>query len=92
MEDRRKVLFTNGMSSDRMIIITDAPKKEIEKWCCRYNESLENGTYGKDVEPFDTLKSQYYVRILLDSEVDDIYDVDIIGYAETYDLADYYTE
>ena len=30
MEDRRKVLFTNGMSNDFMLIITDAPKEKIE--------------------------------------------------------------
>ena len=91
-EEKRKVLFTNGMSSEFMIIITDAPKTEIEKWCYRYNESVENGTYGKEVDLFDSLKAMYYVRELVDSEVDDIEDAKIIGYDEEYDLACYYVE
>ena len=44
MEDiTRKVLITYGMSSDRMLLLTDAPKEEIEKWCRKYNEEMENG-------------------------------------------------
>ena len=31
MEDRRKVLFTDGMSNDFLLIITDATKEAIEK-------------------------------------------------------------
>jgi hypothetical protein len=87
--ERRKVLFTTGMTDDKQIIITDASKEEIEKWCYRYNESLEN---GKSIEPFDTLKTQYYVKELHDSEIDDNENVDIIGYDEVYDLFDYYSK
>lgn len=87
MEERRKVLFTNGMSSDYMIIITDAPKEAIEKWCYHYNQEMEDGknTY------FDTLKKYYSVKVLVDSETHDFDrdDMDIIGYDETYDLCDY---
>lgn len=84
--ERRKVLFTHGMGNDRMLIITDAPKEAIEAWCRRCVAEMENGenTY------FDTLKSQYYVRELLDSEEHDIEDVEIIGYDEEYELTDYY--
>lgn len=94
MEEKRKVLFTCGMSSDKMLIITDAPKEDIEKWCYRYNESLENGTYGKDVELFDTLKAaDYYVRILHDTELENnTDDIDVIGYDEEYELTDYMGE
>ena len=83
--ERRKILFTNGMSSDAMIIITDAPKQSIEEWCRKYNEEMENGqnTY------FDRLKTLYYVKVLHDSEVDDAEDIEIIGYDEAYDLNDY---
>lgn len=87
MQDTRKVLITNGMSSDKMIIITNAPKQDIEQWCQNYNESLEN---GESIEPFDTLKSQYYVKLLHDSEIDDDENVDIIGYDEVYDLFNYF--
>ena len=89
MEDRRKVLFTNGMSSDFMLIITDAPKEKIEAYCYRLNKIIEDGGH---VEPFDTLKAQYYVKELLDSEIDDREDAEIIGWVESYDLCDYYTE
>jgi len=84
--ERRKVLFTHGMGNDRMLIITDAPKEAIEEWCRRCVAEMETGenTY------FDTLKSQYYVRELLDSEEHDIEDVEIIGYDEEYELTDYY--
>ena len=88
MEELRKVLFTNGMSGDYMIIITDAPKEAIEKWCRHCNQEMENGknTY------FDTLKRYYTVKVLADSVVDkfDREEIDIIGYSEAYDLFDYY--
>ena len=89
MEDRRKVLFTNGMSNDFMLIITDAPKEKIEAYCYRLNKIIDDGGH---VEPFDTLKAQYYVKELLDSEIDDREDAEIIGWVESYDLCDYYTE
>lgn len=83
----RKVLFTNGMCSDFMIILTDAPKDAIEKWCYHYNEEMENGknTY------FDSLKRYYSVKVLADSEIHDFDrdDIEIIGYQESYDLSDY---
>lgn len=87
--DKRKVLFTSGMTEDFMIIITDATKEDIEKWCYHYNEEMENGenTY------FDTLiKKHYYVKVLADSVVEnfDREDIDIIGYDEAYDLFDYF--
>lgn len=86
----RKVLFTNGMSNDYMIIITDAPKESIEEWCYNYNEEMENGknTY------FNMLKENYYVKVLVDSEVNnfDREDIKVVGYDEAYDLSDYYTE
>ena len=88
MNKIRKVLFTNGMLSDCMIILTNAPKDEIEKWCYRHNEEIENGinTY------FDTLKTMYYVKELIDSEIDEMDRelINIIGYDEVYDLGDYY--
>lgn len=87
---KRKVLFTNGMSNDGVIIITDAPKESIIAWCYRYNQAIEDGTYGKSVEMFDTLKAQYYVKVLHDSEIDDNEDIDLIGYEESYDLAQYW--
>lgn len=90
--DRRKVLFTDGMSDDAMLIITDAPKESIEEWCYLYNESLENGGI---IEPFviNNFKDKYYVKLLHDSELENgNEDVEIIGYDEVYDLAKYYRD
>lgn len=88
MDKIRKVLFTNGMSNDCMIILTNAPKDKIEKWCYCHNKEMENGenTY------FDTLKTMYYVKELVDSEIDEMDRelINIIGYDEVYDLGDYY--
>ena len=84
--DRRKVLLTNGMSSDMMLIITDAPKEKIEEFCRHLNQEMEDGknTY------FDFLKKEYYVNVLFDSELtSESEDVDVIGYDEVYNLFDY---
>ena len=87
---KRKVLITHGMSNDAMLIITDAPKEDIIKWCKRYNQAQED---GENIEPFDTLKTHYYVKELYDSEIDYDHDViDIIGYDESYDLSEIYFE
>lgn len=83
--ERRKVLFSSGMT-DSMIIITDAPKEALEKWCVNYWEEQENGvnTY------FDTLRTMYYVKVLHDSEEDGRENVEVIGYDEEYNLDEYY--
>lgn len=86
IKDRRKVLFTDGMSNDFLLIITDAPKEAIEDYCRYHNRMMEDG--GR-FELFATLKAKYYVKILLDSEVDDLEDVDIIGYDACYDFSQY---
>lgn len=87
-QDRRKVLFTDGMSNDFLLIITDASKAAIENYCRYHNEMMENGGH---FEVFGTLKAQYYVKELLDSEIDDKEDMEIIGYDEAYDFS-WYTE
>lgn len=86
MEDRRKVLFTDGMSSDFLLIITDAPKEAIENYCRYHNRMMEDGGH---FEMFGTLKAQYYVKELLDSEIDEKEDVEIISYDESYDFSQY---
>ena len=90
MGDIKKVLFTNGMTSDIMLIVTDAPKKELENFCYKYNEDMENGINNY----FDRLKASYFVKELLDSEVDEVDRelIEVIGYDEVYDLCDYYKE
>jgi hypothetical protein len=65
------------------LIITDAPKEAIEKYCCHYAETQEDGVW---IEPYDTLKTKYYVKELHDSEIDDNENVEIIGYDEVYDI------
>ena len=86
MEDRRKVLFADGMSSDFLLIITDAPKEAIENYCRYHNRMMEDGGY---FEVFDCLKVKYYVKELLDSEIDEKEDLEIIGYDEAYDFSQY---
>ena len=62
-------------------------QKAIESYCYRVNKVMEDGEH---IEPFDTLKTQYYVKELLDSEIDDREDAEIIGWTESYDLCNYY--
>ena len=89
--DLKKVLFTYGMSYDRMLIITDAPKESIESWIRRYNKAIENNEH---YELFDTLKTEYLVKELIDSELDMFaWEMcELIGYDECYDLSDYIEE
>lgn len=86
----RKVLInTFAMSGDYIIILTDAPASSIEKWCKNYNKEQEEGlnTY------FDSLKIDYTVKVLADSELGfERDDIDIIGYCEVYDVSDYACE
>lgn len=84
--ERRKVLFRDGMSNDFLLIITDAPKEAIEQYCQYHHHMMEEGVF---FEIFAPLKAKYYVKELLDSEVDDFEDVDIIGYDVVYDFAEY---
>lgn len=88
MEKRRKVLFTDGMSDDFLLIITDAPKEALEDYCRYHNRMMEDGGH---FELFCTLKALYHVNELLDSEVDEREDLEIIGYDEAYDFS-WYTE
>lgn len=82
----RKVLITNGMSNDKLLFLTDASKEDIETWCIRYNKQLEDGGY---YELFDSLKTLHYVKELLDSEIDDADAFEVLGFDESYDLANY---
>lgn len=85
--DKRNVLITCGMYSDYMLILTDATQQAIENWCYNYNKEMENGenTY------FDSLQKEYYVEVLIDSELDTI-SLDDIEYDEVYDMMDYYID
>lgn len=90
MADKRKVLFTYGMSNDYQLIITDAPKEAIEEWCVHYVTDMENGECN---EPFYNLKALYYVLELLDSELEKDKDcLELLGYDETYDYSNYHPE
>ena len=85
---RRRVTFTDGMTRDKLLIITDAPAEEIVKWCIRYLLSIDEGIR---VDFFDTLKSKFYVRELLDSSLDgDSEDIELLGFDEEYDLGEIY--
>jgi hypothetical protein len=90
MDDIKKVLFTNGMSNDCMLIVTDAPAEVMENFCYKYNEDLENNINNY----FNDLKKEFYVKILVDSEVDIFFNdlVNIIGYDLIFDLVDYIKE
>lgn len=82
---KRNVLITNGMSGDVMIILTDAPATAIKKWCHNFNVETENGinTY------FDSLKKNFSVEVLHDSELDTSNHIEEIGFEEVYELGDY---
>ena len=84
----KRVLFTFGMSDDRMLIITDAPKESIEFWLQKYNNAIEN---GKHYGLFDIFKAQHFVKELIDSELDMFSKemCELIGYDEAYDIGDY---
>lgn len=85
---RRKVAFTDGMTRDKMLIITDAPAEKIVKWCIRYLLCTDEGI---KIDFLDTLKSKFYVRELLDSSIDgDLEDIELLGYDEEYDLGEIY--
>ena len=86
--ERRKILFTDGMSDDFLLIITDATKTAIEEYCRWHVEQIENGR--KNCETFQPLKEKYYVKELLDSEIDEADDIEIIGYDECYDFSTYH--
>ncbi|MBS5080426.1 MAG: hypothetical protein KH031_09725 [Clostridiales bacterium] len=86
MEDKRKILITEGMSHDAMLFITDALTEDIEGFCKETNKDLEDGISNgyKYLEDKD-----YYVRVLHDSEIDPPDNVDIIGFDEVYNLFNY---
>lgn len=45
---------------------------------------------GWKCETFSPLKAKYYVKELLDSEIDDKEDLELIGYDECYDFSNYH--
>lgn len=84
--NNRRVLITTGIShDDALIILTDAPASEIEKWCRHYNEEAENGQNTF----LDTLAMKFNVELLFDSVVNMNKDIETIGYDEIYDIFDY---
>lgn len=85
---RRKVLFVDGMSNDFLLIITNAPKANIEEFCRWHVQQIENG--WKICETFSPLKAKNYVKELLDSEIDNKEDLELIGYDECYDFSTYH--
>lgn len=82
--ERRKILITHGMSNDKVIILTDATRERIEE-CCRLELTQEHGIF----HALECLKVTNCVKELFDSEVDDMEEIDSIGYEEVYDLSDY---
>ena len=85
---RRKILFTNGMSDDFLLIVTNAPKEAIEQYCRWHLLQIENG--WKNCETFQPLKQKYHVKELLDSEIDEATDIEVIGFDECFDFRNYY--
>ena len=92
-ENLRKVLFVVDDATDEaQMIVTDAPKEAIERWCRRWNELYKNEMYTM-FGSFDTLKAEYFVQEI------DISDeqfgnelIDTIGYDEIYDYNLYYDD
>lgn len=83
---RRKVFFTGRKDDGFLLIITDAPMEAIQNYCRWHNQMIDDGEH---FELFAPLKAKYYVKELLDSEIDDLEDVNIIGYDATYNFRQY---
>lgn len=86
MENKRKVLITEGMSHDAMLFITDAPKEVIENFCRKTNEDIEGGV-GNGYSFL--IEKDYYIKELHNSLTDLSDNIDIIGFDEVYDLFNY---
>lgn len=86
MEDKRKVLITEGMNHDAMLFITDAPKEVIENFCRKTNEDIEDGV-GNGYSFL--IEKDYYIKELHNSLSDTPDNIDIIGFDEVYDLFNY---
>lgn len=86
MENKRKVLITEGMNHDAMLFITDAPKEVIENFCRNTNKDIEDGVGNG----YDFLtEKDYYIKELHNSLTDTPDNIDIIGFDEVYDLFNY---
>lgn len=84
---KRKVLFTNGKTDKKLIMLTNAEKEAIEIICLNYNEWVAK---GHTIEFEDVLKINHFSRVLFDSDLESIdEDIEIIGYSEVYELCDY---
>lgn len=86
MEDKRKILITEGMSHDAMLFITDAPKEVIEDFCRKTNKDIEDGV-GNGYNFL--IEKDYYIKELHNSLTDLSDNIDIIGFNEVYDLFNY---
>ena len=92
-ENLRKVLFVvDDTTDDAQMIITDAPKEAIKRWCRKWNEFYKNEEY-EYFNSFCTLKAEYFVQEI------DISDerfgnelINAIGYDEIYDYNNYYDD
>lgn len=86
--ERKKILFVDKTKDDSyfLLIITDATKDDIESYCRWHTRMIEK---GMRFELFAPLKARHYVKELLDSDVDDLEDVDIIGFDACYDFGRY---
>lgn len=93
MSKIKRVLITDGMSENKMLILTDAPKKRIKKWCENVVKELETNTNSY----FDSLQEEgFRIKIIYDSsmENDDIFSIseeylETIGWDLHYELSDY---
>lgn len=64
----RKILVTDGMSSDLLLFMTDAPmEKVIELMICIKN-ALDNGDNTTDL--YENFKTEWFFKILVDSELE----------------------
>lgn len=78
----RKILFTNGMSNDRLLVITDASNEEINNNIKIYQEN------NSESNLLDLFYAANYFKILCDSEIDPLECVEVIGYDKAFDLND----
>lgn len=82
MFERRKVLLIAGTYKRCVLLLTDAPRVEIERMCRLYAPHSEKGK----TLPYGTLAKRNYVKVLHDSAFDSEMNIEAIGYDECYDM------
>lgn len=90
--DKRIVKIENNAKTECIIIITDAPKKDLEKWMLEYKSTrkyemdysvkLEN----RQQEYYNYLIENFYIKVLHNNVMDPVTNSSLINCDECYNL------